>query len=214
MKNIEICLVLVEKSLICDTKTLRAAIQNKLDNPMTYKRIEIAMPLKKAQSVIEKTFGNGIEIRQGVTGGCYGARDGNDCEGLTLWVDANLVTDRCTDENTEYVNVHHLLKDNATLTEIDADSLDLIAEQSDLDAKRDNSYNWRGSGQDCEFIFDFDFTVYQPKEYGKGLIAIKYHCGGDIRGNYTSVQVWSFDSSDELYSILYPSKMILDQENA
>jgi len=214
MKNTEICLVLTKASEIINAKTLVKAIQNKLDNPMNYKRIEISMDIKKAQTAIKKAFGDDIEIRNGVTGGCYGARDGNDKEGLTLWVDANLVTDRCIYENNEMVNVHHLLKENGVLTEIDYDSLELIAEKLDLESKSDNSYNWSGSGQDCEFIFDFNFTVYSLKEEGKVLVAIKYHCGGDIRGNYTSEQVWSFDSIYDLHNVIYPCKMLLDQESA
>jgi hypothetical protein len=39
-----------------------------------------------------------------------------------------------------------------------------------------------------------------------------FHCGGDTRGNYTDKLVWQFDSIDDVYTVIFPSKLLTDEQ--
>lgn len=197
------------------------AVATLLNNPMEYHSIDISpkvslAPDSKLQTELKKTYD--LSIRQGYQNGCYGARDGSGGNGLTLWVDASHVADRCLVKNedgteSEYANIHHLILENGgkliknSEGEVfDGDDLEQVFEDAGMELKRDNSYNWSGQGNEVEFIFDFDFSLLETDK--KAILFVKYHCGGDPRGNYTSRVAYSFDSIDDLHSALIPCNLL------
>jgi hypothetical protein len=52
---------------------------------------KISYKSKTLQKMFESV---GCEVRSGVTGGCYGARDGSSAEGFTVWIDASQLPER------------------------------------------------------------------------------------------------------------------------
>jgi len=196
-------------------------VQAILDSPMQYHSIDVASELKlqSLECELKETYGKDVVIRSGVSGGCYGMRDGSQSEGLTLYFHPSCITDRTLDdERNEYANIHKLIEENggkliknSAGDVFDGDDLGQVFEDAGHEVRRDNSYNWSGRG-DVEFIFDFDFGVIETSK--KALLFIKYHCGGDPRGNYTNKIAYSFDSIDDLYSCLRPCKMIGDESDA
>jgi len=224
MKNTEIKVVVSkDKKSLKEVDVILGAFRSILDQPMQYHTINISpkINISTLKDALKAEYKSDIELREGVTGGCYGARDGSYSEGFTVWVDADLLVDRCLDgegeDQREYANVSQLLKENATLVEdaTDPDWLEEFASNLGLVVKSDNSYNYAGNGgkETCGFIFDFQFTTFKSEdESGVCYMSVMYHCGGDPRGNYTSKQLWKFASVDDLYSVLLPSTMLIESE--
>ncbi len=190
-------------------------IEAKLQNPLSGDRIEVCLQssVKSLMDRLTETYE--CTVRESISGGCYGARDGSISKGLTVWMHPKHLVDRYVDkEFGEMVNPYHLLEEHGKLIEgLDGEDFEKIAEELDLEIKADNTYNFNSnSSEDAGFIFDFQFsTVELPKG---GLIAsIMFHCGGDPRGNYTEKFVYKLNYSDDFYSVIFPSKYLTDEES-
>lgn len=160
-----------------------------------------------------------VTVREGVTGGCYGARDGSSSEGLTLWVDPTVFDERWLDDDdgAEIVNIARLLDDNATCIEdLDGDAFLDAVDALGLEVKCDNTYNYLGTSADAPHTLqdvDFHYVQTSPDDYGCLVAVVAFHCGGDVRGNYTSKSVWKFSDSDAFYSVFNPVAYLKDDDN-
>lgn len=160
---------------------------------------------------------NAFDARNGISGGCYGARDGSSHEGLTVYIDALQFPERWTDEDgDEIVNIKVLLNDHAEcLEDLDPDSFLDACEVLGHEIKHDNTYNYLGhSSDDPHTLQDVDFKCIQTEsdEYGCKIVIVKFHCGGDPRGNYTSDSVWKFKDAEDFYTVFNPSCYLKDQD--
>jgi hypothetical protein len=216
MKNTELKLKL-DKSLAHQTnEQVIAALEAVLAQPMQYHTIAINPASPAGLKVqLEQTYE--CSVRDGITGGCYGARDGSSAEGLTVWMHAKHLTDRClTPDGDEMVNPWYLLNEYGKLFDgLDGETLEQLADELDLETKADNTYNFAtdfGSpkNENAGFMFDFQFTTVETSK--KFLVAVMFHCGGDPRGNYTDKLVWKFESADDFYSVILPYKLLTDSE--
>jgi len=153
----------------------------------------------------------GVDVRDGVSGGCYGARDGNNYEGLTLWIDASILPERWIDEGDEIVNIRVLFDEYSQQTlSIDGETfLDLMYE-SGVEIKSDNTYNYIGHNE--EDVLPLQHVDYSIIEFEKSVVVVaKFHCGGDVRGNYTDYYVYGFSCIDDVYSVLSPYKVLSEE---
>lgn len=175
------------------------------------REIDYCRNLKELKMVLDAHYGGSqISIREGVTHGCYGSSTGERFEGLTLWLDSSLFPTRFIDsEGDEIVNIEQLCDEYGELTEIDADQFETIADQTKaFHYKADNTYNYLGHDSDTPFdLCHADFALYSTcEDYSNEVfVAIKFHHGGDPRGNYSERVLYRFDSIDEVYSALYPT---------
>jgi hypothetical protein len=209
MYNLEFKLqVSTESDLTAPAKIIKE-LRKLLASPLSYRTIKIS-PNTKMQALAKKIESEfDCSTRSGVLDGCYGSRSGAQFEGLTVWMHAKEATDRyLDDEYGEQVNPWHLLNEHGKLLEnVDGDAFMEMLDSSDVEYKSDNTYNYQHSNSDdAGFIFDFQFDSFQIGN--KHFLAVMFHCGGDPRGNYTSKKIWQFDSEDELYSVLFPYKML------
>lgn len=224
MKNYEIKLKKEARGLRAYSAIIKA-IQNKLDKPWQYNTIKIApsVDLKTLSFKVTEAFGaEQVETRDGARNGCYGSSTGEVHQGLTCYFHPSSIIERViepkskfNDKACEWVNVHTSIVDNGgkLIEDLDAEAFEEACENLGLSVKSDNSYNWSGNSE-VIYVFDFDFAVIQNEpEGGKCFLSIKYHCGGDPRGNYTSKMVYQFDSIDDLYSAILPSPQLLDEES-
>jgi hypothetical protein len=221
MKNIELKLKSSETKITLDLAL--GMIVRVLNAPMEYRTLDVGTVNLKTlgKALVEKYDAT---IRDGITGGCYGARDGNDSmKGITAWFSPEHLVDRCVVENEdgtkdEFSNPYHLILENGgtLVDDLDGDIFEECCENLGLKVTRDNTYNHSGQSQDVEHIFDFDFAIIQNDDAKNpnAFLSVKFHCGGDIRGNYTSKVVYKFDSIDEIYSVIFPCKMLLNEEES
>lgn len=157
-----------------------------------------------------------IEARNGITGGCYGARDGKSHEGLTVYIDACLLPERWLDEDgDEIVNIEVLLNEYAHELEVDPDQTRELLEALGHESKRDNTYNYLGQSEyDPHPLSHADFEAYSTKDdYGANVVIVKFHCGGDIRGNYSSEKVYKFTDSEDFYRVFSPDGQLKTEDN-
>lgn len=173
----------------------------------------------KLQSYLESTYD--CSVREGVTNGCYGSSTGEVTKGLTVYFHAKELVDRYVDvDYGEQVNPWDLFITYGVICEnINAEGFAKIAEELGLSIKSDNTYNYATDfgGENSEnagFMFDFQFDVIENQNDSDAsiIVCVMFHCGGDPRGNYTNKMAFKFDSIDELYSVLYPSKIETDAE--
>ena len=163
----------------------------------------------------------GCVVRNGITGGCYGARDGSSSEGYSVWIDASELPEREIDTDLdgknpyELVNIFKLIENygGELVEDLDGDVFTESCEDLGLTVSRNNTYNY--AGQDAEtpsFKVDADFAVIEGK--GNAYLSIKFHCGGDIRGNYTDRVVYKFGSVDDIYGVIYPTTELSQEVEA
>ena len=160
----------------------------------------------------------GCEVRDGVTGGCYGSRDGSSSEGFTVWIDASELPEREYDKDleAEVVNIFSLISNygGEIVEGLDGDVFEEACENLGLNVGKDNTYNY--AGHDAEtpvFLVDADFAVISsPNGSGSAYLSIKFHCGGDIRGNYTDRVVFKFSSVDDIWGVIHPSCELSKEE--
>jgi hypothetical protein len=221
MKNIEIKINLSESSEIKTIDQVLKALDKMFNEPMNYRTVVInsSIVLEDLKAAIAKKDDENISIIQGTTEGCYGMRTGKSQEGITLWCNPILLVERYVEvesdgTKTEYVNPYHLLHDHAEQLDsddLDGEKFDLWLEALGLDAKSDNTYNHGHNSEDASLMFDFQFSYIELKD-NTVLASIMFHCGGDPRGNYTSKHMFKFESIDDLYSVIFPTKCLLDQD--
>lgn len=212
MRNMEIKLIKTENSSNA-IKDVLALIAKHLESPLSGRSIKMSdtIDTQELSSILSKKYD--CSIHDGVTGGCYGSRDGSSFPGLTVWMHAKEFTDRYVDsEYGEQVNPWHLLNEYGTLlNDVDGEQFLEIIDSADIEYKSDNTYNYQGTNsEDAGFFFDFQFDHVVLKD--AHFLVCMFHCGGDPRGNYTDKLVWKFTSEDDLYSCLFPSKMLSDNE--
>ena len=123
------------------------------------------------------------DVRDGIQGGCYGARDGKTYEGVTVYLD-------CREVESEGNVAQRLLEYPHSIVD------DSLVEA--IDAERGNTYNYEYMVVDNHV----EFTITEK------LTFVRFHLGGDIRGNYSSWYAISIDP-DEFASILFS----FDKEN-
>lgn len=159
---------------------------------------------------------SGVTARDGISGGCYGARNGSTYRGLTVYIDAVLFPERWLDGEDEYVNIAVLLDEYATELEgLDADSFLDACEALGHEIKHDNTYNYLGHNSEDPIAFqgvDFKCVQTEPGEYGCKVVVVRFHCGGDIRGNYSSEKVYKFNDAEDFYTVFNPM-VYLKEEN-
>lgn len=122
------------------------------------------------------------EVRKGVSEGCYGARTGNSIEGYTLWVELNELPKSWLDsyDLEEVINPLHGIE----AYEVSDEVAELLI--GDLDSF--NTYNYENN-------YSYDIVYCRVDSQ---IVAFKAHCGGDIRGNYTSWYLAELDQFDEV----------------
>lgn len=157
-----------------------------------------------------------ISIRTGCLQGVYGSNTGKNDPGLTLWCDSSLFPERFIDsEFDEVVNIEQLCNEYGELMEdVDGFSVAEAFEAIGIEGQSDNTYNYLGHNyEDPQPLCHADFTVYRSADEEKALVVIKFHCGGDVRGNYTDQVVYKFDSIEDQYSALSPRMELIDEEH-
>ena len=190
---------------------INQALQNIFDGKAPYHTIYFSeLTDNEIESILNEYEGT---IRKGVSGGCYGARDGKSYEGYTFFAHLKNWDERFLDSDfDEIVNPWTLIEEYSVngLSPINDESVDEICEA--FDSKDENTYNYSGqTNEDARFLTDFHFRVVaKDDECGKQVMFVRFHEGGDIRGNYGEWYVCTFDSIDELYSVIYPSLCIID----
>lgn len=176
----------------------------------------------KSKTLKKMLEGVGCEVREGVTGGCYGARDGSSYDGFTVWIDASQLPEReimdfGDGSKQELVNPFSLIENcgGELIEDLDGDVFTDACEDLGLSVSQSNTYNYAGHGTgEPAFKVDMDFAVIHNKsDNGSAFLSVKFHCGGDIRGNYTDRVVYKFDSIDDVYGVLYPTAELLRSEN-
>lgn len=158
---------------------------------------------------------SGVSVRDGAANGCYGSSTGETYEGLTVYVDSELLPSRFEltnddGEHEEWFNPEqHFLECGGELLEnLDGDAFASAMQDSGLKCVQDNSYNYLGqSSEDCLSLYDFDFYWIENENDSDAAIflAVMFHCGGDPRGNYGDRVVFKFDSMDDAHSAIAPS---------
>jgi len=167
-------------------------------------------------------FKDTATIRDGVSNGCYGSTDGIIHEGITLYLDPLVFPERWieTEEDgskSEGVNIAMLLHNHAELVESeDIESVENVLEALGLEAKADNTYNYLGNSEDepCT-LQDVDFRAYSKagELEGATIVVLKFHCGGDPRGNYTQEYIYKFEDAWDFYTVFMPSCELLEDKN-
>lgn len=161
----------------------------------------------------------GCEVRDGVTGGCYGSRDGSSSEGFTVWIDASQLSEReimdfGDGSKQELVNPFSLIENfgGELVEDLDGDIFTEACENLGLSVSRNNTYNYAGH-RDGEpaFKVDMDFAVIhnENSKSDAAYLSVKFHCGGDPRGNYTECVVFKFSSIDDIHGVLFPTCELL-----
>lgn len=152
-----------------------------------------------------------LSIRDGVSGGCYGARTGTSTKGLTLFVHLKEWDERWLDsDSSEIVNPYHLLNEHGKLIMEDCEELmgNEVFQSLGLKVSSDNTCNYEGqSSEDPYFLtgFQFDLIRNEDSDTDKVFLAVMLHCGGDVRGNYGTKMLFEFDYMEDVYSVIYPT---------
>jgi hypothetical protein len=222
MKNIEIKLIQDDTKSLgkMTTKTVLKKLQSILDGPYQYRTVYFpsTLNLKNIERAIKRNYNGQIEIRPGVSGGCFGARDGKEYSGLTLFCSPDLLPTSCIEsasdltdgKKVEFFNLYKLVNESGTLVEgLDGGAFEESCEDLGLKVKRDNTYNYELEGGAC-FMFDADYSVIESDK--AFFLVIKWHCGGDVRGNYTDKEVYKFTRGDDLYCAMMPSSTVNEEE--
>lgn len=169
-------------------------------------------PDDKLIKALEREFN--CTARKGVSGGCYGARDGKSYTGLTVYMSPDELPDRWIDsDGDEIVNYWHLLNDSGTCRGKVSDSfVERFQGIYGVETNGDNSCNYQGHDSDTPFsLYEINFSTYIRPD-GSAIAVVEFHCGGDPRGNYTSPYLFEFHYSDDMYSALYPYSYLKEGE--
>ena len=222
MKNIHsisIKLKQTDKSNIDSIQAAMKAIDMVISGETEYHTVELSPAINMAdlkQVLTDKFDLTNGNFRDGCLQGCYGSNTGRYDNGITVSIDADYWADRYIDsDGEEIINPVHLLDEcNAKLIEgIDGDVFAESCEDIGLDVRSDNTYNYMGhSSEDPNMMFDFDFKWIEKNESGPIYLAVMFHYGGDVRGNYGSRHVFRFDSIDDAHSFIAPLCMLKDDE--
>ena len=146
------------------------------------------------------------DVRNGVLGGCYGARDGKQYEGFTVYVPYTDLTDRWIDEDgDEIVNIAKVLIDTC----IEWQKVKNI-DTTSIVGSLDNSYNWHNECSDRVYLSQtINYNVIETAQ-NQALVFIEFHGGGDVRGNYSSPYLFVFDSINDFYECVFSPAYLID----
>lgn len=187
-----------------------------LDGETPYRTFYVTEDLLNSdlKSILNDSFDH-IDIRDGVDGGCYGARDGKKYEGVTVFTHIKNFDERWIDtDGDEVVNPWSLLEDHATSFSPISDEIhEALTEIFDFDD--DNTCNYEGqSSEDPYFLTGMHFEILKEGEItsDKNIMLVRFHEGGDIRGNYGSWHLAKFDYIDDLYSVIHPTCQLKEVE--
>lgn len=162
--------------------------------------------------LLESTFD--ATVHEGCRNGCYGSSTGATEEGYTIYIPLEQFQESLNKEFNEYdVNPLHSIQDAGgevlNYSEEEIESYLDIAEESGVKIGHDNTYNHENEG--CYLMCDLDVKViggFGLENEGSVLVSVRFHCGGDIRGNYTRPYLFKFDDIDEVYSALFPYREV------
>lgn len=179
-------------------------------------KINITHKSKVLKKMLESV---GCVVLDGADEGCYGANGNSTSAGFTVWVDANNLPERkiIDDGKQEQVNIFKLIENfgGKLIEGLDGDRFSETCEALGLDVQYNNTYNYAGHSKDSpSFMIDADFAVIHNKDKSDAAyLSIKFHRGGDIRGNYTERVVYKFDSIDDVFGVVMPSCELIGGEN-
>lgn len=162
------------------------------------------VPDQKLIKALEFSFD--CKAREGVSGGCYGARDGKSYKGLTICMSPAELPNQWTDSDGDtIVNYWHLLNQFGELRgKTTSEAMNRWSDRFGITPVIDNSYNYEDCGDTSHGMYALNFSYYQRKD-DTVIAFIEFHCGGDVRGNYTDPYIFKFESICELYSIINPT---------
>lgn len=153
---------------------------------------------------LECNFDN-IRIERGIQGGCYGARDGKTYNGLTVYLGPTN-NDRWIDEDgDETVCYWTLLNEFGQLRGKDESGIfERWVSMSGLEVElSDNSYNYEGIRDNCYGDTVIQYQVVMNED-GDILASVEFHCGGDVRGNYSMPYLFEFSDMEDFLSVVHP----------
>ena len=157
--------------------------------------------LKASITKMMETKQDEVEVTEGFLEGCYGARTGKQLSGLSFWLDARLFDERFLDDDgDEIFNFAVWLDDYATETDLNAEDFLEAAETLGLQVDSGNSYNYEGNN--CPyFVAHINYRLVSNRDRGFNdeYLVVKFHCGGDPRGNYTVEKVFKVDTDEVIH---------------
>jgi hypothetical protein len=174
-----------------------------------------SLTVESVKKALTDNFGD-IECRDGVYDGCYGASSGKPLEGFKVYIDSSLFPDRFLDSDfDEVINIEQLCNEFGTKLDIDPDAFRDSMAVMNIEGKSDNTYNYLGHDSYTPVpLCHANFEMFQTENEDEPVtIIVKFHCGGDIRGNYSSEVVYRFDDIYEAYNAFNPSLHIIDEDN-
>jgi hypothetical protein len=179
---------------ILTEKQVLSEIQSYIEKGKRSEKLVISpkVSLKGLTTAIELL---GHKVINGISGGC------------TVWLDALQFPSRFIDDNgDETVNLFGLISDadGEFIWGMDGDMFVELIEDLGFNVSRNNTYNYGGNEETPFFLVNADFSIISNDEKGKAFLVIKFHCGGDIRGNYTDTVVYRFESIDDIYTVVFP----------
>jgi hypothetical protein len=197
---------------------IREAIKNVLEsdasNEIYYTNLDVYLNEDGTRlDIIQNIKGRfKATVRDGVMHGCYGSSTGEIFEGYTLYLPLELAQEYFNAEYAEYaVNPIHEIESMGgeflDYTEKEIETYLDIAEESGIKIHHDNTYNHETDG--CYLMCDMDIKLIgdlDNDEDHAGMLAVRFHCGGDIRGNYTRWYLVKFDSQYDVYSAILPTR--------
>ena len=148
----------------------------------------------------------GGSISSGIHEGCYGARTGKILKGYTLQLPLELFQEYY-DHDLELIllnPLHEIDTYGGELLDLDNEQIEGFldcAHDMGLDLHHDSTYNHEFVG--CDYVCNFDFKMIGDYENNQNVLIAKFHCGGDIRGNYTRWYAFKFDDTGDLYNVLF-----------
>lgn len=192
-------------------RALEALIKMVDSGNLSQVKIHNQVSLEILTNEIKEHFGDSVEVREGAQEGCYGATTGETLDGLTVYIDAMELPERWDaieyEEHAEYFNPLKTMESAGfKRMMIASDEVDAFMETMEdvgCEVKRDNSYNYSGNSETVVPLYDFDFKVIEQDDIF--FVAIKFHCGGDIRGNYGSDYLFVCKDNESFYEGLCPS---------
>lgn len=220
MQNHEIRLYIDETIKPQTNSQILKLVQLHLEKPLGGARIKInpASKFVTSKTYFENKFD--CAVSESISDGCYGARPGTRSNGWTIWIHPKHMIARyiSVDDDgtkTEFVNPWHLFNESGKLSDgLDGEVALQYFEELDLESKSDNTYNFNSNDSDsAQLMFDFQFDLIEKKD-GGCIVVTMFHCGGDPRGNYTDKIVFKFKYIDDFYSVIYPSKILLDESES
>lgn len=165
------------------------------------------------EALTEFLESEGLTVSRGISEGCYGARTGKQLEGLTLWAPLENFNEFLDVEYFQYcINpLDSIYEYGGTLLNYDSDFIEnLLDFNYEVNGynKSDNTYNYEL--ENAYFLTDINFEILEYEN--ATILCARFHCGGDIRGNYTGYYAFKFDSIDDALCAMSPYREDIPME--